>query len=107
MGPGLNALVSVPSEAREGNVMGWVEKLGVTDVLAVHAALLPTGKILHFSGSEYNPDNHNQNRNDHTRLYDCVTGEVTPVGSPVQDLFCCGHALLARSEERRVGKECR
>jgi len=67
----------------------------VTDVLAVHAALLPTGKILHFSGSEYNPDNHNQNRNDHTRLYDCVTAEVTSVGSPVQDLFCCGHALLA------------
>ncbi|MFF4346933.1 hypothetical protein ACFY0T_06400, partial [Streptomyces sp. NPDC001530] len=61
----------------------------------MHAALLPSGKILHFGGSEYSPDEHNHKRNDHTRLYDCATGEVTPVGSPVQDLFCCGHALLA------------
>ncbi|MCX4632802.1 galactose oxidase-like domain-containing protein [Streptomyces sp. NBC_01443] len=64
-------------------------------MLAAHAALLPTGKILHFSGSEFDADQHNANRNDHTRLYDCDTGEVTPVGSPVQDLFCCGHSLLA------------
>ncbi|MFE7332313.1 hypothetical protein ACFU8W_47175, partial [Streptomyces sp. NPDC057565] len=57
--------------------------------------LLRTGKILHFSGSEYDADQHNHNRNDHTRLYDCATGKVTVVGSPVQDLFCCGHSLLA------------
>ncbi|MEY2231616.1 hypothetical protein AB8A24_23835, partial [Streptomyces sp. BF23-19] len=75
--------------------MGWDPRLGKTDVLAAHAVLLRTGKILHFSGSEYDADQHNENLNDHTRLYDCVTGEVTEVGSPVQDLFCCGHSLLA------------
>jgi hypothetical protein len=48
--------------------VGWVGTLGLTDVLAVHAALLPTGKILHFGGSEYSPDEHNQRRNDHTTV---------------------------------------
>ena len=69
--------------------------MGKTNVLAAHAALLPNGKILHFSGSEYDETQHNKNQNNHTRLYDCATGEVTVVGSPIQDLFCCGHALLA------------
>jgi Galactose oxidase-like, Early set domain len=79
----------------EERLMGWIPQLRSTDVLAAHAALLPTGKILHFSGSEYNQDQHDHNRNDHTRLYDCDTGDVTAVGSPVEDLFCCGHSLLA------------
>jgi hypothetical protein len=72
--------------------MGW-QKIGKTDILAAHAALLPTGKILHFSGSEFNANAHHLGANDHTRLYDCVTHAVTPANSPVQDLFCCGHPL--------------
>jgi len=57
--------------------------------------MLPTGHILYFSGSEYNPDQHNTTQIDHTRLYDCVSGTVIRVPSPTTDLFCCGQALLA------------
>jgi hypothetical protein len=72
----------------------WVVT-GLSEVLAAHAALLPTGHILYFSGSEYNPDQHNATQIDHTRLYDCSSGAVIRVLSPTTDLFCCGHALLA------------
>lgn len=67
------------------------------NVLAVHAALLRTGKVLYFGGSE-NVGAQNIAGGaaiDRTRLFDPDTGTVTALGSPPRhDLFCCGHALL-------------
>ena len=63
-------------------------------VLAAHAALLHTGKIIYFSGNEYDQSRHDQGDFDHTRLFDCDTLRVTRAASPGTDVFCCGHALL-------------
>lgn len=66
-------------------------------ILAVHAALLHTGKILYFGGDQHT-NSLNQNGDvDHTRLFDCTTRAITPVtGLPGNvDLFCSGHAQLA------------
>jgi hypothetical protein len=30
-----------------------------------------------------------------TRLYDCAGETIQEVSSPVKDVFCCGHSLLA------------
>lgn len=74
--------------------------------LAVHAALLRTGKIVYFSGDEHDPGRHYLGKTqpthiDSTRTYDCATGTVGTVASPVvpagavaPDLFCCGHSFL-------------
>src|SRR5919197_1265092 len=75
--------------------MGWIIVDHDSQVLAAHAALLPNGRILMFSGSEYSGSAHLAGEIDHTRLYDCFTARVLPAGSPVRDLFCCGHSLLA------------
>src|SRR5262249_31063450 len=64
------------------------------EILAVHAALLHTGKVLYFSGSENNPDENVMGDVDHARLWDPVTRAVETVGSPTHDLFCAGHAFL-------------
>jgi len=66
-------------------------------VLAVHAALLRTGNVLFFGGSENVESQHNTGGAalDHTRLWDATTGAITKLPSPAQDVFCCGHALLA------------
>ena len=66
-------------------------------ILAVHAALLPTGKILYFGGDQHDPGLHHLGLFDHARLFDCQTFAITtPVPSPtIRDLFCCGHTLLA------------
>ncbi|MEP6692574.1 MAG: galactose oxidase-like domain-containing protein [Gemmatimonadaceae bacterium] len=69
-------------------------------VLAIHAALLPTGQIIYFGGDEHDPALWQNNDVDHTRLFDCATLHVegfnpgSPPGSPPTDLFCCGHAML-------------
>ena len=66
-----------------------------SEILAVHAALLPTGWIVIFSGDDYTDDSAPI---DNTRLMQAghpwtvqsVTG--IPEG---YNLFCCGHSLLA------------
>jgi hypothetical protein len=74
------------------------------DVLAVHAALLPTRQIIYFGGDEHDRAQHNAKQVDHTRVFDCKTFQITnpgspPIdtnpGSPPIDLFCCGHAMLS------------
>jgi hypothetical protein len=65
-----------------------------SQVLAVHAALLHTGKIVYFSGDEHDPGLHAAQQFDHTRLYDCATGTVSVATSPTSDVFCSGHSLL-------------
>lgn len=80
----------------------WVQVGGTNaaEILAVHAALLRTGKIVYFGG-----DQHTQSLNaagdvDHTRLFDCATHAITtvtgltPPGMPPSDIFCAGHSLL-------------
>src|SRR5258708_60966 len=48
-------------------------------VLAVHAALLPSGKVLYFGGSEHDED---ASSVDATRLWNPVTHRVERVSSP-------------------------
>ena len=72
-----------------------------SEILAVHAALLPDGKVLYFGGSQHIYDDTlrsvNDPRLDNTRLWDPQTGGVVRIPSPfpLYDLFCCGHAFLA------------
>lgn len=61
-------------------------------VLPVHAALLPSGKVLYFSGSQH--DEQAARPFDGTRIYDPAANTVTRIASPTADLFCCGHCLL-------------
>lgn len=67
-----------------------------SEVLAVHAALLPSGKVLFFSGSEHDeapPDP--ASRINATRLWDPADNRVRLAGGPLpDDLFCSGHCLL-------------
>ncbi|MBA3249765.1 MAG: DUF1929 domain-containing protein [Geodermatophilaceae bacterium] len=67
------------------------------EILAVHAALLPTGKIVYFGGDQHDAGLNASGDVDHTRLFDCTTHGITKVtGLPGNvDLFCSGHALLA------------
>ncbi|MBI3537988.1 MAG: DUF1929 domain-containing protein [Chloroflexi bacterium] len=64
-------------------------------ILAVHAALVPPGKVLYFSGSDHDADLSAAKNIDHTRLYDPVTNKIEIIGSPNFDVFCSGHAFLA------------
>src|SRR5215210_4531374 len=48
-----------------------------SEILAVHAALLHTGKIVFFSGDEHDPGRHHLGMFDHARLFDCNTLAVT------------------------------
>jgi hypothetical protein len=73
---------------------GWHVVADDSEVLAVHAALLHTGKILYFSGDEYDQHQHEMNQLDHTRLFNCETLQVKSAPSPKTDVFCAGHALL-------------
>jgi hypothetical protein len=65
------------------------------EILAVHAAMLPTGKVLYFAGGEHDRNQTETGQVDHTRLWDPTTDEIQSVGSPPYDLFCSGHAFLA------------
>jgi hypothetical protein len=67
------------------------------EILAVHAALLHTGKILYFGGDQHDGGLNQSGDVDHTRLFDCATHAITAVtGLPGNsDLFCSGHAQLA------------
>ena len=71
-------------------------KTSYAQILAVHAALLHTGKILYFSGDEHDPGRHILGNFDHARLFDCQTLAITSpaASSSIRDLFCCGHAFL-------------
>jgi hypothetical protein len=62
------------------------------EVLPVHAALLPSGKVLYFSGSQH--DEAAKAPFDATRLYVPGSRRIEAPSSPNADLFCCGHCLL-------------
>src|SRR5437870_3981051 len=64
-------------------------------VIAIHAALLPTGKILYFGGDGHDSGRHYLNMVDGVRLFDCATLALsTPPPAGLSDFFCCGHAHL-------------
>jgi Domain of unknown function (DUF1929) len=82
--------------------MPWSSVIATGDVVAVHAALLPTddgsGEILFFGGSDHDLVAHQHGRNDHTARFDCRRGDaverlIVPVFTSF-DVFCCGHAFL-------------
>lgn len=70
-----------------------------SQILAVHAALLPTGQIVIFAGDQYDDAARRPNAPDvdHTRLMDTeppyAVRSVTGL-PPNANLFCCGHAML-------------
>lgn len=77
----------------------WYQVGGDTaaEILAVHAALLPTGKIVYFGGDQHDSGLNAAGDVDHTRVFDCPTHSIIAVsGLPGNgDLFCAGHAQLA------------
>jgi hypothetical protein len=77
----------------------WFQVGGNTaaEILAVHAALMHTGKIVYFGGDQHTSALNSSGDVDHTRLFDCSTFAITAVtGLPGNvDLFCSGHAQLA------------
>jgi hypothetical protein len=74
---------------------GSATQQAYAEVIAIHAALLPTSKILYFGGDEHDPGRHHLAMVDATRLFDCTSFAVTtPISSGLSDFFCCGHAFL-------------
>lgn len=81
--------------------MPWEIVSTNSEVLAIHAALLPTNQILMFGGDEHNAAQ-NQSGNvsdlDNTRLFNLAPGAtplIETIGSPTTDVFCAGHAFLS------------
>lgn len=79
--------------------MPWTIATNNSEILAIHAALLPTNQILMFGGSEHNA---NQNLSgdiadlDNSRLFNLSGGTlIETIGSPTTDVFCSGHSLLS------------
>jgi len=66
-----------------------------TQVLAVHAALLHSQKIMYFGGDENDKGQHDSGNIEHTRFFDLTQGVVPFTKSPHSDVFCSGHAMLA------------
>src|SRR3954452_15180776 len=74
--------------------MPWQVLSQNTEILAVHAALLPTSQILLLGGDQHDADLNVAGDVHHTRLFDCTSGTVSGCPSPAFDVFCCGHAGL-------------
>lgn len=80
--------------------MPWSVHPTGSEILAIHAALLPTNQVLLFGGSEHNAAQ-NESGNpadlDNTRLFNLAQGApaIEAVGSPNTDVFCSGHAFLS------------
>ena len=69
----------------------------LTEIMVVHAALLPTGKVLMFSGELEGGRPHL------SILWDPITNEQTVQGPIVEDLFCAGHSHLADGRLLTIG----
>jgi glycosyltransferase involved in cell wall biosynthesis len=80
--------------AGEQRLGRWEVRPESAEVLAVHAALLTTGKVLYFGGSEYDETQLAAGEIDHTRIWDPATYAVERIPSPPHDTFCAGHAFL-------------
>jgi triacylglycerol esterase/lipase EstA (alpha/beta hydrolase family) len=86
--------------------MGWSSPISSGDVVAIHAALVPTvngdGEILLFGGDDHDltaarlGEAGDIKQFDHTRRFNCrhPSQALEYVHSPAFDVFCCGHAFL-------------
>jgi hypothetical protein len=80
--------------------MSWSAAISSDDVVAIHAALLPTangdGEILLFGGDDHDRAANIAGNWDHARRFNCrhPTQALAYVHSPNADLFCCGHAFV-------------
>jgi hypothetical protein len=85
---------------------GWYDTNGnpiseSDKILAVHATLLRTGKILFFGGDQHTGSLNDNNDIDHTRLLDLETfriKKITGLTSPPSDVFCAGHSQTATGD---------
>lgn len=82
--------------------MPWNSNLIDTEILAVHAALLPSGpsgQVLIFGGDEHwgaQAETQPGERYKKTRIFDLDSGALVSgfIASPDSDVFCAGHAFL-------------
>jgi hypothetical protein len=80
--------------------MPWEIVNSSSEILAIHAALLPTNQILMFGGDEHNAAQNGSGNPadiDNTRLFNLAAGaspQIETIGSPNTDVFCAGHAFL-------------
>ncbi|MFB6367628.1 galactose oxidase-like domain-containing protein [Paenibacillus elgii] len=80
--------------------MGWSTPISSGDVVAIHAALVPTkngdGEIILFGGDNHDLAAAEANQFNHSARFNCrhPNNALIPVVSPAFDLFCCGHAFL-------------
>lgn len=90
-----------------GRPTRWNPDLQNSIEIAVHAALLHTGQIVYFGGSQVDPFGEptasdltpaaplpELRPRGHAYIFDCQTGDISAVDPPSFDTFCCGHALL-------------
>lgn len=67
----------------------------IDKILAVHATLLRTGKVLFFGGDQHTKDLSDSDNVDHSRLMDVNTfriKKITGLINPPSNIFCAGHA---------------
>ena len=74
--------------AQDPSVVGQWATIPPWPIYSVNTVLLPTGKVLFYSGDEGISGND-------TRSWDPVTGNVTALAQPGYNTFCTGHAYRA------------
>jgi len=72
--------------------MPWNLNPNDSEILAIHAALLPNGKILYFGGDQHFEGGLNSGDIENTRFF-LADGTIEPAPSPNTDVFCSGHAF--------------
>lgn len=85
-------LINSPEYQAEFGRWDVVELAGDQRVNAIHAALLPTGKLLIIAGSGNDTEQFDAGTF-RTLLYDPATGQSRIITTPA-DVFCAGHAFL-------------
>lgn len=69
--------------AQDPSIVGQWSAVQTLPIVAVHAHVLPTGKVLIYPYT------------DDPRLWDPATGAITSAAQAGYDIFCTGHAFLA------------
>ena len=89
---GVYGLVDLQLDLDDAATRGvWRLLSGDSKVLAIHAALLRTGKVLFFAGSSNNPDR--ADGDFRSIVWDPVQRTFFAPPTPI-DFFCAGHAFL-------------
>ena len=69
----------------------WKQLDTALDLVAVHAAILPNGKVLFFSHDE---DDYNDLERGKSQVWDPETGQPAPLLNLNRNLFCSAHCFL-------------